>query len=760
MLTPEAEKALNRAADLANANNHELLTLEHLLLALIESPAGAQILVSCGAKLQEMHAEVTNFIDSSFEKVRGGAEALIFPSPAFQRTLQRAQIGAHSQKDTHASILHLIQAMFAEAQSYAVYFMQKQGVTRNEINRQLMNRSQDGAQTTEAAPNTAQAGSAAAKTATPLPQAVQAFLIDLNSRAAEGKIDPVIGRTGEIERVCQTLARRRKNNPLLVGEPGVGKTAIAEGLALRIVHGDIPAAISHMRVYSLDMGALIAGTRYRGDFEERLKAVVVELEKIPGSVLFIDEIHTIVGAGATSGGSMDASNLLKPALARGTLRCVGATTFAEYRNGFTKDAALTRRFQKIDVTEPSITDTILILNGIKGFYEEHHKVSYSDEAIRAAVELSARYITDRHLPDKAIDVLDEVGATIALMPESERPALVGTGDIEAVVAKIARMPPKSVASTETKSLETLDSDIKAVVFQQDYAVDQVSDAVRMSRAGLRDPEKPVGCYLFAGPTGVGKTELANQLAKTLGIPLIRFDMSEYMEPHAISRLIGAPPGYVGFDQGGLLTEAVDRAPHCLLLLDEIEKAHPNMFNILLQVMDYGRLTDNNGKTIDFRNVLLVMTTNAGVAAATKSGLGFLQSLSGDPKAGLAEINRTFSPEFRNRLDEVILFNSLGKEAVCRVVDKFVAQLEAQVSAKNITIKLSDEARTWLADHGMDPAMGARPLGRLIQEKIKKPLSKLILYGALTGGGTALVTVDGDTLAVTAEVPELAEAVVA
>ncbi|HVN27728.1 MAG TPA: ATP-dependent Clp protease ATP-binding subunit ClpA, partial [Candidatus Binataceae bacterium] len=666
------------------------------------------------------------------------------PTASFQRVIHRAVVHVQSSGREEVTGANVLVALFSERESNAVFFLQEQEMTRfdavNYISHGIAKvpghneqRTAQGADEDTAEENMIKKGR----------EALDSYCINLNNKAIKGGIDPLIGREAEVDRTIQILCRRSKNNPLYVGDPGVGKTAIAEGLARRITEGDVPDVLKNCTIYALDMGALLAGTRYRGDFEERLKAVLHELQALEGSILFIDEIHTIIGAGATSGGAMDASNLLKPSLANGSLRCIGSTTYKEYRNHFEKDRALVRRFQKVDVHEPSQEDAIRILKGLKSYYEEHHKVTYTEEAIRAAVELSTRYIGDRKLPDKAIDVIDEAGAAQMLVPADKRKKSIGLADIEAIVAKIARIPPKTITKDDKEVLANLERDLKTMVFGQDPAIMALSSAIKLSRAGLREPEKPIGCYLFSGPTGVGKTEVAKQLAKTLGLELTRFDMSEYMERHSVSRLIGAPPGYVGFDQGGLLTDKVDQHPHCVLLLDEIEKAHPDLFNILLQVMDYGKLTDNNGKTIDFRNVILIMTTNAGASDLAKATVGFERSARvGDDEEA---INRTFTPEFRNRLDAVIPFAPLNPETIGRVVDKFIMQLEAQLGDRGVTIELSDAARQWLGKKGYDPSMGARPLSRIIQEHVKKPLADELLFGRLTKGGAVSIGVADDKL---------------
>jgi ATP-dependent Clp protease ATP-binding subunit ClpA len=674
------------------------------------------------------------------------------PTAGFQRVVQRAAIHVQSSGRDEVTGANVLVALFSERESHAVYFLQQQDMSRldavNYISHgiaKVPGRAEK--RPVQGTPHAEEGeGAREEKQSRRGQEALANYCINLNRKAAQGKIDPLIGREMEVERTIQILCRRTKNNPLYVGDPGVGKTAIAEGLAKRIVEGDVPDVLARCTIYALDMGALLAGTRYRGDFEERLKAVVSELEAQPGAILFIDEIHTVIGAGATSGGAMDASNLLKPALASGTLRCIGSTTYKEYRNYFEKDRALVRRFQKIDVAEPTLDDSIKILKGLKANYEKHHRVRYTDDAIKAAVELSARYIHDRKLPDKAIDVIDEVGASRMLLPENKRRKTVTVKDVEEIVAKIARIPPKSVSTDDRETLKNLERDLKAMVFGQDAAIEALASAIKLARAGLRDGEKPIGCYLFSGPTGVGKTEVAKQLAKTLGIALTRFDMSEYMERHSVSRLIGAPPGYVGFDQGGLLTDAIDQNPHCVLLLDEIEKAHPDLFNILLQVMDHGKLTDHNGKQVDFRNVILIMTTNAGASDMAKPAIGFeRQARVGEDEEA---IKRLFTPEFRNRLDAVIPFAGLTPEIVGRVVDKFVMQLEAQLADRNVTIELTDAARAWLAEKGYDPLYGARPLARVIQEHIKKPLAEELLFGKLAKGGAVRVGVDDGSKALT------------
>jgi ATP-dependent Clp protease ATP-binding subunit ClpA len=739
MLSPNLEQTLHRALAYANERRHEYATLEHLLLALTEDQDAVAVLRASNVDLERLRREVTEYIDSQLANLVTARGEEAKPTAGFQRVLQRAAIHVQSSGREEVTGANVLVALFSERESHAVFFLQEQDMSRldavNYISHGIAkarsrqeSRRVHGADPDAAAEKVAKTGS----------EALDAYCVDLNKKAASGKIDPLIGREAEVDRTIQILCRRQKNNPLYVGDPGVGKTAIAEGLARRIVRGEVPDVLKNARIYSLDMGSLLAGTRYRGDFEERLKAVLAELEAMEGSVLFIDEIHTVIGAGATSGGAMDASNLLKPALASGNLRCIGSTTYKEYRNYFEKDRALVRRFQKIDVNEPSLEDSIKILMGLKPYYEKHHKVRYTADAIRTAVELSSRYINDRKLPDKAIDVIDEVGAAQMLVPENKRKKTISVKDVEAVVATIARIPPKSVSRDDRTVLKNLERDLKTMVFGQDKAIDSLSSAIKLARAGLREPEKPIGCYLFSGPTGVGKTEVARQLARSLAIELIRFDMSEYMERHTISRLIGAPPGYVGFDQGGLLTDAIDQHPHAVLLLDEIEKAHPDLFNVLLQVMDHGKLTDHNGKQVDFRNVILIMTTNAGAADLAKPAIGFAREgrIGEDTEA----INRMFSPEFRNRLDATITFANLAPDVVARVVDKFIMQLEAQLADRQVTIELSDAARDWLAKAGFDPLYGARPLARVIQESIKKPLAEELLFGKLEKGGTVRVDV--------------------
>jgi ATP-dependent Clp protease ATP-binding subunit ClpA len=746
MLSRNLEQTLHRSLAFAAERRHEYATLEHLLLGLIDDADAATVLRACGVDLERLKRETTEFLDKDLAGLATDRAGDPKPTAGFQRVVQRAAIHVQSSGRDEVTGANVLVALFSERESHAVYFLQSQDMTRldavNFISHGIAKApGRTNPRTPSGAPE-AQDGEAEAKSAKRGQDALANYCVNLNKKAQGGKIDPLIGRESEIERTIQILCRRSKNNPLYVGDPGVGKTAIAEGLAKRIVDGDVPEVLLKATIFALDMGALLAGTRYRGDFEERLKAVVSELEALPGAVLFIDEIHTVIGAGATSGGAMDASNLLKPALASGALRCIGSTTYKEFRTYFEKDRALVRRFQKIDVNEPSIDDAVKILRGLKPVYEKHHKVRYTDEAIRASVELAAKYIHDRKLPDKAIDVIDEVGASRMLLPEGKRRKTVTLRDVEEIIAKIARIPPKSVSADDKETLRTLERDLKSMVFGQDNAIEALSAAIKLSRAGLRDSEKPIGNYLFSGPTGVGKTEVAKQLAATLGIELTRFDMSEYMERHSISRLIGAPPGYVGFDQGGLLTDAVDQHPHCVLLLDEIEKAHPDLFNILLQVMDHGKLTDHNGKVVDFRNVILIMTTNAGAAEMTKAAIGFGREV----RVGEDEeaIKRMFTPEFRNRLDAIIPFAGLTPEIVARVVEKFIMQLEAQLADRNVTIELSSAAKEFLAERGYDPLYGARPLARVIQELIKKPLAEELLFGRLARGGAVRVTLKDST----------------
>ena len=743
MLSRNLEESLHRAIALASERRHEYATLEHLLFALTEDRDAVAVLRACGVDIEKLQKELSGYLDGELEMLVANLVEDPKPTAGFQRVLQRAAIHVQSSGREEVTGANVLVAMFSERESHAVYYLQAQDMTRfDAVNYISHGIAKVPGEAEQPGVSGADEDASAEKVNKKGNEALDAYCVNLNKKAQDGKIDPLIGRKNEIDRTIQVLCRRTKNNPLYVGDPGVGKTAIAEGLAKRIVDGEVPAVLENATIHALDMGALLAGTRYRGDFEERLKAVIKELEEEEGAVLFIDEIHTVIGAGATSGGAMDASNLLKPALQSGSLRCVGSTTYKEFRNHFEKDRALVRRFQKIDVTEPSVPDTIKILNGLKPYYEEHHKVRYTSEALKTAVDLASKYINDRKLPDKAIDVIDEVGASQMLLPESKRKKTIGVKDVEAVVAMMARIPPKQVSRNDRESLESLERDLKTVVFGQDQAIDALATAIKMSRAGLREPEKPIGCYLFSGPTGVGKTEVARQLSMTMGIELTRFDMSEYMERHTVSRLLGAPPGYVGFDQGGLLTDAIDQHPHSVLLLDEIEKAHPDLFNVLLQVMDHGKLTDHNGKSVDFRNVILIMTTNAGAADLAKPAMGFArEERVGDDEEA---INRMFSPEFRNRLDAVIGFAPLSPEVVHRVVDKFIMELEGQLADRNVTIELDAEARDWVADKGYDPKFGARPLARVIQENIKKPLAEELLFGELSKGGIVRVLLkDGE-----------------
>lgn len=753
MLSKELEKTLHRALAMANTRKHEFATLEHLLLALVEDNDSLPVLRACGVDTDELREVLMEFVDNELEGlVSDSGEAK--PTSSFQRVLQRAAIHVQSSGRTEVTGANVLVAMFSERESHAVFFLQEQDMTRFDAVNFLSHGMAKNPSFNEDKPVAGAAQSPQKKTireeADPTAQkpaeALKSYCINLNEKAKKGEIDTLVGRASEVGRTIQILCRRSKNNPLYVGDPGVGKTAIAEGLAKRIVDGEVPEVLKDGIIFSLDMGALLAGTRYRGDFEERLKAVITELEQTQGSVLFIDEIHTIIGAGSTAGGSMDASNLLKPALSRGKLRCIGSTTFKEYNQHFAKDRALVRRFQKIDINEPSPLEAIQILTGLKGYYETYHGIHFTEAALKAAVNLSVRYISDRKLPDKAIDVLDEAGAAQRVLPHGERHTEIDVADIENVVAKIARVPVSTVTSDDRAALKSLEGDLKRMVFGQDPAIEVLVDAIKMARAGLRDPDKPLGSYLFAGPTGVGKTEIAKQLAHTLGIKFHRFDMSEYMERHTVSRLIGAPPGYVGHDQGGLLTDAIDQHPHAVVLLDEIEKAHPDVFNILLQVMDAGRLTDSNGKVVDCRNIMLIMTTNAGAAEMEKSVIGFARDLRTDEDTDA--IKRLFTPEFRNRLDATVAFAHLSPETIGRVVDKFIYKLEEQLADKNVTFALSDDARKWLAVKGYDRAMGARPLGRVIDREVKKPLVDELLFGKLVSGGEVQIALKDDKLAFT------------
>lgn len=745
MIAQELEVSLHMAFVEARQQRHEFITVEHLLLALLDNPSASDVLRACAANLDDLRKALTHFIKDNTPQVAGSEEVDTQPTLGFQRVIQRAIMHVQSTGNGKKEVTgaNVLVAIFGEKDSHAVYYLHQQGVTRLDVVNYIAHGirksdPQESAKPAESAAENEESGEAKAggnEKASPLEQ----FTQNLNQAARDGKIDPLIGRDYEVERVIQILCRRRKNNPLLVGEAGVGKTAIAEGLAWRITQGDVPEILADAHVYSLDMGALLAGTKYRGDFEQRLKAVLKSLKDKPHAVLFIDEIHTLIGAGAASGGTLDASNLLKPALSSGQLKCIGATTFTEYRGIFEKDAALSRRFQKVDVVEPTVEQTVDILKGLKSRFEEHHNVKYAAAALQAAAELSAKYINDRHLPDKAIDVIDEAGAAQRILAPSKRKKTIGKGEVEEIVAKIARIPPANVSSDDRSKLQTLERDLKSVVFGQDKALEALASSVKMSRSGLGKADKPIGAFLFSGPTGVGKTEAARQLAFILGIDLIRFDMSEYMEQHAVSRLIGAPPGYVGFDQGGLLTEAVTKKPHCVLLLDEIEKAHPAIYNVLLQVMDHGTLTDNNGRKADFRNVIIVMTTNAGADTMNKATIGFTtQRQAGDE---MGDIKRLFTPEFRNRLDAIVSFKPLDQQVILRVVDKFLLQLEQQLAEKRVEVTFTDALRKHLAHKGFDPLMGARPMQRLIQDTIRKALADELLFGRLTEGGRLKVDVE-------------------
>ena len=725
------EETLHRAVSFANERKHEYATMEHLLLALIDDKDAAGVMNACDVDIEVLRKSLVGFLDNEKSLIGDEGEDAK-PTPGFQRVMQRAVIHVQSSGRDDVTGANVLVAIFSERESHAAYFLQQQEMTRYDAVNFIAHGIAKKAGASEARPTKAAGEDEDKPVVKTGGEALEAYCVNLNEKSRQGKVDPLIGRHAEVDRCIQILCRRTKNNPLLVGDPGVGKTAIAEGLALKIIKNEVPEVLAKSTIFSLDMGALLAGTRYRGDFEERIKQVIKELENHDNAVLFIDEIHTVIGAGATSGGAMDASNLLKPALASGNLRCMGSTTYKEFRQHFEKDRALVRRFQKIDVNEPTVEDSIKILKGLKTYYEEFHKLKYTAEALKASVELSARYITDRKLPDKAIDIIDEAGASQMLLPENRRKKVLGIKEIEAVVAKIARIPPKSVSKSDTESLRQLETDLKGAVFGQELALHQLSAAMKMARAGLRDPNKPIGCYLFSGPTGTGKTETAKQLASTLGIELKRFDMSEYMERHTVSRLIGAPPGYVGFDQGGLLTDAVDQHPHCVVLLDEIEKAHPDVYNILLQVMDHGSLTDANGKKVDFRNVVLIMTTNAGASDAQRNSIGFGRGKKEEENE--EAIKRLFTPEFRNRLDAIVAFKSLTPEVIRLVVQKFVLQLEAQLADRHVTIETTEDALDFLAKDGFDDLYGARPLARTIQEQIKKPLADDILFGRLAKGG--------------------------
>ena len=743
MIAQELEVSLHMAFVEARQKRHEFITVEHLLLALLDNPSAAEVLRACSANIETLRRELTDFIGEHTPTVEGDEDIDTQPTLGFQRVIQRAILHVQSSGKKEVTGANVLVAIFGEKESHAVYFLQRQEVSRLDVVNFISHGiAKGGSSSAPEAPKGNEAEHEAPESeGTPAGGALENFTQNLNQLALMGKIDPLIGRDKEVERVIQTLCRRRKNNPLLVGEAGVGKTAIAEGLARRVVEGRIPDVLVDAQVYALDMGALLAGTKYRGDFEQRLKAVLKQLLENEHSILFIDEIHTLIGAGAASGGTLDASNLLKPALSSGQLKCIGATTYSEFRQIFEKDHALSRRFQKIDVPEPSVAETVEILKGLKSRFEEHHKVRYSSAALASAAELSAKYINDRHLPDKAIDVIDEAGAAQRILPKSKQRKTIGKGEVEEIVAKIARIPPRTVSNDDKTALKTLDRDLKNVVFGQDPAIDALAKAIKMSRSGLGSPGRPIGSFLFSGPTGVGKTEVARQLAYTLGIELERFDMSEYMERHAVSRLIGAPPGYVGFDQGGLLTEAITKKPHCVLLLDEIEKAHPDIFNILLQVMDHGTLTDNNGRQTDFRNVIIIMTTNAGAEAMQKTVMGFAAKREAGDE--MADIKRMFSPEFRNRLDATISFRALDNEIILRVVDKFLTQLEAQLHEKKVEANFTGKLRTWLAAEGFDPLMGARPMARLIQDTIRAALADELLFGRLANGGRVTIDLDDE-----------------
>lgn len=750
MLSKELESTLNNAFKGARSKRHEFMTVEHLLLALVDNDSAAGVLKACGADLSLLRQDLSDFVDSTTPLIpEDDEDRETQPTLGFQRVLQRAVFHVQSSGKNEVTGANVLVAIFSEQESQAVYYLKKQSVARidvvnyithgiSKVSGSASHGEQPGHDHSDDEP--AVGGTGEGTQQNPL----DSYATNLNEQALLGRIDPLVGRDMEVERTVQILARRRKNNPLLVGESGVGKTAIAEGLAKKIVDGEVPEVLSESTVYSLDLGSLLAGTKYRGDFEKRFKGLLAELRKREHAVLFIDEIHTIIGAGAASGGVMDASNLLKPLLTSGDLRCIGSTTFQEYRGIFDKDRALSRRFQKIDVEEPSVDDTYKILKGLKTRFESHHKLKYTDKALRAASELAGKYISDRFMPDKAIDVIDEAGAYQQLQPEGKRKKQIGVRDIEEIVSKIARVPAKTVSSSDKTLLGKLEDTLKMTVFGQEEAIDSISSAIKLSRAGLTAHEKPIGSFLFSGPTGVGKTELCRQLASAMGVELVRFDMSEYMERHTVSRLIGAPPGYVGFDQGGLLTEAVTKQPHCVLLLDEIEKAHPDVFNLLLQVMDHGSLTDNNGRSADFRNVVLIMTTNAGAETMSRASIGFTKQ--DHTSDGMETIKRSFTPEFRNRLDGIVQFGSLSLEVIKTVVDKFLMQLQGQLDDKKITMDITDEAREWLAVNGYDEKMGARPMARIIQEKIKKPLAEMVLFGALSEkGGTVVIDVKDDAL---------------
>ncbi len=755
MLDKELELTLNNAFREARELRHEFMTVEHLLLALLDNPSATRVLNACGANLNGLHSDLVSFIQQNSPIIEDGDDRETQPTLGFQRVLQRAVFHVQSSGKKEVSGANVLIAIFGERESHAAYFLSQQNVARldavNFLSHGIAKINDDDEHDDNF--NEIEEDSRQEESSN---NPLEAYAVNLNELAMQGKIDPLIGRQLEVQRTIQILCRRRKNNPLYVGEAGVGKTAIAEGLAKLIVDGEVPDVLMDSVIYSLDLGALLAGTKYRGDFEKRLKAIISQLKKQEGAVLFIDEIHTIIGAGATSGGVMDASNIIKPVLASGDLKCIGSTTYQEYRGIFEKDRALARRFQKIDVEEPSIDETVKILQGLKSRFEEHHHIRYTNQALRTAAELTERYINDRHLPDKAIDVIDEAGAAQQLLPASKRKKTVGVTDIENIIAKIARIPAKTVNSSDKDVIKNLERNLKMVVFGQDEAIGTLSNAIKMSRSGLGNPQKPIGNFLFAGPTGVGKTEVTRQLAMQMGVELVRFDMSEYMERHTVSRLIGAPPGYVGFDQGGLLTDSINKQPHCVLLLDEMEKAHPDVFNLLLQVFDHGTLTDSNGRKTDFRNVIVVMTTNAGAEQMSRSSVGFThQDHAGD---AMESIKRMFSPEFRNRLDAIIQFNSLDKKTISYVVDKFLIELEAQLDEKKVTVEVTEEAREWMAENGYDKVMGARPMARLIQDKVKRPLAEELLFGKLEHGGHVLVTLDKDDIKVEIQEEELEGAI--
>lgn len=746
MLSKELERSLNQAFRTAYEKRHEFISVEHLLLAILDNAAAMEVFKACGVRIDPLRVELEAFIEDTTPLIAPGLKRETQPTLGFQRVLQRAAFHVQSSGKQEVTGANILVAIFSEQDSHAVFLLNQQGLSRLDVVNFISHGIAKGGEETSSPPRQGATEHDETDVATTNP--LEKYAENLNEMAKKGQIDPLIGRRDEVDRTIQILCRRRKNNPLLVGEAGVGKTAIAEGLARKIVEGDVPDVLKESEIYSLDLGALVAGTKYRGDFEKRLKALLNQIKQRPEAILFIDEIHTLIGAGSASGGVMDASNLIKPVLASGHLRCIGSTTYQEFRGIFEKDRALARRFQKIDVPEPSAEETFQILKGLKSKFEEHHQVKYSIAALRTAADLAERYINDRHLPDKAIDVIDEAGASQRVMPTSRRKKVIGVLEIEEVVSKIARIPPKTISTNDKDKLRDLEKNLKMLVFGQDEAIASLSSAIKLSRAGLRESQKPIGCFLFSGPTGVGKTEVCKQLAKVLGVELLRFDMSEYMERHTVSRLIGAPPGYVGFDQGGLLTEEVTKHPHAIVLLDEIEKAHPDVFNLLLQVMDHGTLTDNNGRKADFRNIILIMTTNAGATEASRPSIGFTrQDHSGD---SLKAIERQFSPEFRNRLDATISFKPLALEVIAQVVDKFMFELEAQLAEKRVSLVLEPDARLWIAERGFDPLMGARPMSRVIQEWIKKPLAEEILFGRLAGGGVARIGVTDDALSFSVE----------